>query len=175
MKLYYFDIDTDIGVLWVGCTNKGLANITLPLGGKKHLLLWAKKYFNEKIYFDKGWSDLESELLAYFRGKRKSFDISLDLKGTDFQKSVWKELIKIPYGETRSYGNIAEAIGNKNSSRAVGYANNQNPISIVIPCHRVIGSNGDLIGYGGGLDIKIKLLTLEGNTVHEKNKKYYIS
>lgn len=174
MQIYYFDINTIIGVLWIGYTKKGLANLTLPIGGKKRLLSWCEKYFDLKTYSVNRWSDLESELLSYFRGDRKSFDIPLHLIGTDFQKKVWNELIKIPYGETCTYGDIAEAIGNKKYSRAVGYANNQNPISIIVPCHRVIGSNGDLVGYGGGLEIKAKLLSLEGNTVYKKNKKYYV-
>ena len=87
----------------------------------------------------------------YFLGKRKKFSLKLDFKGTDFQKKVWRELLKIPYGETASYRDIAEAIGKKKAFRAVGNANRINRISIIIPCHRVIGSSGELIGYGGGL------------------------
>lgn len=101
------------------------------------------------------------QLEEYLQGKRKSFDIPLDPKGTEFQKSVWNELLKIPYGETCSYGEIAKRIGNPKAARAIGMANNRNPISIVIPCHRVIGASGKLVGYGGGIAIKEKLLNLE--------------
>lgn len=101
------------------------------------------------------------QLDEYFAGKRREFDIPLNPHGTDFQLAVWKALREIPYGETRSYKEIAETIGNPNASRAVGLANNKNPIWIIIPCHRVIGANGTLTGYGGGLDMKQKLLELE--------------
>lgn len=101
------------------------------------------------------------ELYEYLDGKRTTFNIPLNPIGTDFMISVWNELLKIPYGKTVSYKNIAENIGNKNACRAVGMANNKNPIGIFIPCHRVIGTSGKLVGYVGGLDIKIKLLDIE--------------
>ena len=101
------------------------------------------------------------QLTEYFSGKRKVFGIKVNPAGTPFQKSVWNELLKIPYGETVSYGEIAERIGNPKSVRAVGLANGSNPISIIIPCHRVIGKNGSLVGYGGGLQNKRFLLELE--------------
>lgn len=101
------------------------------------------------------------ELSEYFAGNRKEFDIPLNPKGTDFQKSVWNALCTIPYGKTMSYGQVAAQIGNPKASRAVGMANNKNPIPILIPCHRVIGANGKLVGYGGGIWIKQKLLELE--------------
>ncbi len=97
----------------------------------------------------------------YFAGKRKHFDLPYALEGTDFQKSAWEALCTIPYGETRSYKDMAIAIGNPQSCRAVGLANNKNPISIIVPCHRVIASSGHLAGYGGGVEIKQKLLDLE--------------
>jgi len=101
------------------------------------------------------------QLHAYFLGKLESFDVELAPEGTPFQQRVWKELLKIPYGETISYGELSRRIGNPNASRAVGLANGSNPIPIIIPCHRVIGSNGKLTGYGGGLPLKEKLLALE--------------
>lgn len=101
------------------------------------------------------------QLNEYFDGKRKYFDIPIELKGTEFQKKVWKALIEIPYGETRSYKDIAISIGNPKAARAIGNANNKNPIAIVLPCHRVIGSNGKLVGYEYGVDINEKLLELE--------------
>ncbi len=99
----------------------------------------------------------------YFRGKRKKFELPLNPKGTEFQKKVWLQLMNIPYGKTATYKDIATLIGNTNASRAVGNANNKNPIAIIIPCHRVIGSNNKLTGYAGGLDKKEKLLNLEKN------------
>lgn len=101
------------------------------------------------------------QLSEYFEGKRKDFDIPLSLKGTDFQLNVWRALQTIPYGETRSYKQIAEAVGCPKGFRAVGMANNKNPIGIVVPCHRVVGADGGLTGYAGGLDKKQKLLMLE--------------
>ena len=103
----------------------------------------------------------KKQLEEYFEGKRKKFDLALRLNGTSFQNKVWKALLNIPYAKTCSYKDLAKNIGNENASRAVGNANNKNPLPIFIPCHRVIGSNGKLIGYAGGLDIKIKLLELE--------------
>ncbi len=106
-----------------------------------------------------------SELLEYFDGKRKQFDIPYKLSGTDFQKKVWSALCAIPYGETRSYKDIAKAVGNEKASRAIGMANNKNPITVIVPCHRVIGSSGKLVGYAGGLTMKEFLLDME-----EENK-----
>ncbi len=101
------------------------------------------------------------QLSEYLKGERKTFDLPLNPKGTEFQKRVWNALCEIPYGETRSYKQIAEAIGNPKAVRAVGMANNRNPITIVVPCHRVIGADGKLVGYGGGLEMKEFLLRLE--------------
>ena len=102
------------------------------------------------------------ELEEYFSGKRREFTFPLDLHGTDFQLSCWRALQSIPYGETRSYADIARAVGKPAAFRAVGMANNRNPVAIIVPCHRVIASDGALCGYGGGLDVKRKLLELEG-------------
>lgn len=102
-----------------------------------------------------------TQLDEYFAGNRKSFSLPLMPSGTEFQKKVWSALLQIPFGETRSYEEIAEAAGSPKACRAVGNANNKNPISILIPCHRVIGKNGALVGYGGGLAIKEQLLALE--------------
>jgi methylated-DNA-[protein]-cysteine S-methyltransferase len=101
------------------------------------------------------------QVTLYFSGELKEFDIPIAPEGTPFQKCVWNELLKIPYGHTVSYGELARRIGNPNGSRAVGLANGRNPISIIVPCHRVIGANGKLVGYGGGLERKARLLELE--------------
>lgn len=103
------------------------------------------------------------QLKEYFNRKKQEFDLQLEIIGTDFQRDVWNELLKIPYGETISYGQLGERIGDKNKMRAVAAANGANPIPIVIPCHRVIGSDGSLTGYGGGMNVKKKLLELEGS------------
>lgn len=104
----------------------------------------------------------EAQLREYFAGARRTFDLPLAPHGTAFQQRVWAALRAIPYGETRTYGELAAAIGSPNASRAVGMANHRNPIPIIIPCHRVIGANGTLTGYAGGLEVKQKLLALEG-------------
>ncbi len=101
------------------------------------------------------------QISEYLNGKRTSFNIPIELNGTEFQKKVWSVLLSIPYGETRTYGFVAAEIGNNKAYRAVGLANNRNPISIIVPCHRVIGADGSLVGYGGGLDIKKILLEIE--------------
>jgi O-6-methylguanine DNA methyltransferase len=102
------------------------------------------------------------ELQAYFAGSLRVFRVPLDMQGTDFQLAVWKELSKIPFGETRSYRQVAECVGRPKAVRAVGAANGSNPVAIIVPCHRVIGSGGKLTGYGGGLPLKKRLLELEG-------------
>lgn len=127
-------------------------------------LSFKQKVFNgkwDKNVLSEVLKDAFEQLEEYLEGKRKEFDLPLNPKGTSFQQKVWSCLYKIPYGETRSYKDIAEQIGDINSCRAVGNANNKNPIPIFIPCHRVIGTNGDLVGYAGGLDLKQKLLQIE--------------
>lgn len=109
--------------------------------------------------------EAERQLTAYFNGDLTSFDLPLHFKGTQFQQDVWKALLSIPYGETRSYAQIAAQIGRPKAVRAVGMANSKNPISIIAPCHRVIGTNGTLTGYAGGLDKKICLLNLEAKNM----------
>jgi methylated-DNA-[protein]-cysteine S-methyltransferase len=107
-------------------------------------------------------AEVRRQLDEYFAGERREFDLALAPEGTPFERAVWAELAKIPFGETRSYGEIAEVLGRPGAARAVGRANGANPIPIVVPCHRVIGSDGSLTGFGGGLDAKFRLLELEG-------------
>jgi methylated-DNA-[protein]-cysteine S-methyltransferase len=149
--LYYSRIDSPVGPLLVVVSERGL--VALEFDGKPRAD-WTESA--QKI------APCADELDEYFTGRRRQFDLPLDLRGTDFQKRCWQELLRIPYGETRSYADIARAIGNPRAVRAVGLANGQNPIPIIVPCHRVIGSDGSLTGYGGGLEIKRKLLELEG-------------
>lgn len=121
--------------------------------------------FVEKIGIEKNTGDFEKKVKAqlseYFEKKRKKFDLKFDLEGTEFQKKVWKELLKIPFGQTVSYGEIAIRCGSPKGARAVGMACNKNKLPIVIPCHRVVGKNRELVGFAGGLDTKLALLKLE--------------
>ncbi|MFI1721413.1 methylated-DNA--[protein]-cysteine S-methyltransferase [Streptomyces sp. NPDC020489] len=110
---------------------------------------------------DRPFGEAVDQLTAYFEGELKEFTLELHLGGTPFQREVWQQLRRIPYGETRSYGDLAAALGRPGASRAVGLANGKNPIGIIVPCHRVVGSDGSLTGYGGGLERKQRLLDLE--------------
>ncbi len=148
MKNYY-KYDTDFGYIYIAEEDNSIINI-----GKN-------KVFEGNLLETDIIKKAYKQIIEYFNGERKKFDIALNPKGTDFQKKVWDSLLRIPYGEIRSYKDIAVDIGNEKACRAVGNANNKNPIFIVIPCHRVIGSSGKLVGYAGGLDMKERLLKLE--------------
>ncbi|MCV7229935.1 methylated-DNA--[protein]-cysteine S-methyltransferase [Mycolicibacterium komossense] len=115
---------------------------------------------------DRAFPDAVEQLDAYFAGELHEFELRLEFRGTEFQRRVWEALQTIPYGETRSYGEIAEQVGSPSAFRAVGLANGHNPIAVIVPCHRVIGANGSLTGFGGGLDRKRALLALEQNTAN---------
>jgi methylated-DNA-[protein]-cysteine S-methyltransferase len=114
---------------------------------------------------DSAFGDVRRQLAEYFAGERTRFDVEMHLDGTAFQRTVWHALTEIPYGETISYGELAHRIGRPDRARAVGAANGQNPIAVIVPCHRVIGANGKLVGYGGGLDNKRRLLELESGVL----------
>ena len=132
-------------------------------------LLFKQKLFNgkwDKYFLSDILNYAFNQLEEYFDGKIKTFDVPLNPKGTLFQQKVWSQLLSIPYGETKSYKDIAALVGNENSSRAVGLANNKNPIPIFIPCHRVIGTDGNLTGYSGGIELKQKLLCHEQNIIN---------
>lgn len=147
-----------VGTLTLVASEKGLAAILWENDDPARVPLGALTEDGE----DPVLQETERQLDEYFSGKRKTFSIPLDFNGTDFQKAVWNALLTIPYGETRSYGEIAVQLGNPKAVRAVGAANGRNPISIIAPCHRVIGSNGKLTGFAGGLEAKSLLLRLEG-------------
>jgi len=151
----YTQIDSPVGPLLFVGDEAGLRQILFVKG--RH----AAKPDPDWQEDAKPFKETIAQLRAYFAGEREAFNLTLAPEGTEFQQQVWKRLCEIPYGETTSYGEIARRIGNPQASRAVGLANGSNPIPIVIPCHRVIGSNGKLTGYGGGLAIKEKLLALE--------------
>jgi methylated-DNA-[protein]-cysteine S-methyltransferase len=158
MKKYFTHFDTPMGAMLAVATDDAITDLHIVSG----------KYVPK---IDGQWIDspklpvflqLRQELHEYFDGKRKRFEVKLAPEGTEFQKAAWKALTKIPFGQTRSYGEQAAAIGNPKAVRAIGAANGRNPIAIVVPCHRVIGANGTLTGYAGGLDKKEFLLKLEG-------------
>lgn len=115
---------------------------------------------------DDAFADMTVQLAEYFAGERTCFDVPLELEGTEFQRRVWSELCAIPYGETISYGELARRVGNPKAYRAVGLANGRNPVAVIVPCHRVISSDGSLGGYGGGLERKVHLLELEQKSRH---------
>lgn len=153
--MYYRYLTTPIGDLLLAGDEDGLAQIGFPQGKMR------RDPAPDWIFNEKPFVEACRQLGEYFAGTRKEFELPLHLSGTDFQVQVLEELQKIPYGETASYGDIAKRIGRPKAMRAVGAANGRNPIPIVIPCHRVIGSSGDLTGFGGGLDTKEALLRLE--------------
>lgn len=154
MKRYCY-CDSPIGrMLLVG--EKGVLE-ELHFANSTEQLQIPTEWQKDESYFE----ETLRQLHQYFNGERREFDLPIAAKGTPFQEQVWRELRKIPYGETSNYGAIAERIGNPKACRAVGMANSKNPIPIIIPCHRIIGKNGSLTGFGGGLDVKKQLLDLE--------------
>ena len=154
-RVSYAHLPSPLGPLLLVSDSSGLRQINFPRDGAP---AFADPSWQENLSV---FAETIRQLRAYFAGELESFRLALVPQGTPFQQRVWSELCKIPYGETISYGELAGRIGNPNASRAVGLANGSNPIPIVIPCHRVIGANGKLTGYGGGLPIKEKLLALE--------------
>ena len=147
-KVFFYD--TPVGKLCIGEEDDSITRVTWSKVPQEYIQEETELILNCKI-----------QLEEYFAGNRKQFDLPLAPKGTDFQKRVWKALTDIPYGETRTYGEIAAAVGSPKAARAVGMANNKNPIGIIIPCHRVVGANGKLVGYAGGMEKKEWLLNLE--------------
>ncbi len=162
MKIYISKLESPFGIIYLASSDDGLVQIGLSTE-EKFLVELNKKYPKSQIEENDAKNEMAlQQLKDYFSGERNEFSVPIRLAGTEFQKKVWNELLKIPYGQTISYGEIARNIGNPKAVRAVGLANNRNPVSIIVPCHRVIGANGKLVGYGGGLDMKENLLRLEG-------------
>jgi O-6-methylguanine DNA methyltransferase len=167
--LYCTTVDSAIGPLFLAAAGRGLVALEFDvrLPGQQTIRPNPRHLREEKMgvafeYSPRRMRPYVSQIEEYFAGGRREFTFQLDLRGTDFQLACWRALLAIPYGKTRSYADIAEAVGKPSAFRAVGMANNRNPIAIVVPCHRVIASDGKLCGYGGGLDVKRKLLELEG-------------
>ncbi|MBP1930266.1 methylated-DNA--[protein]-cysteine S-methyltransferase [Ammoniphilus resinae] len=167
-SLFYTEMESPIGMIGLAATETALCWITFDSGpsARDELRQWGKKWLRieqHQIERNRVLQQAVVQLQEYFLRQRTEFELPLAIYGTPFQKSVWNQLQKIPYGEVRSYKDIAVAISSSKAVRAVGGANNKNPLSIVIPCHRVIGSNGSLTGYGGGLPIKEFLLGMEAS------------
>ncbi len=158
MNLVYKFVASPVGKLKLVAGEKGLAAVLWPDDDPRRVRLPGSAEDKQHAIL----LQAEQELHEYFSGERKAFSLPLDLNGTPFQNSVWKALLAIPFGETRSYQQLANQLGNPKATRAVGAANGRNPISIVVPCHRVIGSSGKLTGFAGGLEAKTFLLELEG-------------
>jgi methylated-DNA-[protein]-cysteine S-methyltransferase len=159
--MYYCYLETPIGELLLAGERDALAMIGFPKGSMR------RDPEPDWIYNEKPLANARQQLTEYFAGERQTFDLPLQLSGSDFQVSVLEALQNIPYGETVSYGEIARRIGRPKAVRAVGAANGRNPIPIVVPCHRVIGTTGDLTGFGGGLDTKEALLRLEAENTQD--------
>ncbi|MEG3112631.1 methylated-DNA--[protein]-cysteine S-methyltransferase [Pantoea sp. T14] len=154
---YYKSVVTPVGELKLVASDHGLAAILWQNDDPKRVRLAPLERNDHHPVL----CEAQTQLLEYFAGTRQRFTLALDFTGTEFQKKVWQALVAIPFGETRSYRQIAEQIGHPAAMRAVGAANGKNPISIIAPCHRVIGANGKLTGFAGGLDVKAFLLQLE--------------
>jgi methylated-DNA-[protein]-cysteine S-methyltransferase len=167
MTYFYKTMNSPVGELKLVASDQGLAAILWEKDDPKRVQL-------SPLIEDKNHPILletEKQLNDYFDGKLEKFSLQLDFVGTEFQKRVWEALLTIPFGETRSYGQIAQQIGNAKAVRAVGAANGKNPIAIIAPCHRVIGSNGKLTGFAGGLEAKACLLGIESKSLAQKQEK----
>ncbi len=163
-KVVWQDLETPIGTLRVAASPNGVCRVAFPAHQSSEWPAWFDRHFSGSPR--KGVAPTVHRALAqlseYFQRQRRSFDVPLDLRGTAFQLRVWRELRKIPYGFTVTYGEIARRIHNPRATQAVGAAVGKNPVPIIVPCHRVIGHDGSLVGFGGGLPSKEKLLELEG-------------
>jgi len=161
--LYYSRMSSPAGPLLIGVSGGALVVLEFDRGLPQTIagqpVAWQESEERTRV--------VRRQLEEYFAGQRRDFDLQLDLRGTEFRKRCWDELLRIPYGETRSYGEIARAVGNPTGFRAVGQANHYNPIAIIVPCHRVLASDKKLGGYGGGLNVKALLLKLEGASFRE--------
>jgi methylated-DNA-[protein]-cysteine S-methyltransferase len=160
MTHYHKIITSPVGKLTLVASEKGLAGVYFDNSTQKP----ASRPMPDHVVLIK----TEKQLADYFAGKRTEFDLPLDMQGTDFQKKAWRALTKIPYGETVSYREQAKMLGDVKKARPIGQANGKNPISIIVPCHRVVGASGKLTGYGGGLPRKEFLLALERKTLFRK-------
>lgn len=164
MSLYYAMTDSPFGPLVLLATPTGLCRVGLPGESRASLEAWAVQRVGSEPLEENlaALSEAVIQLREYFSRLRREFDLPLDLRGTPFQRRVWEELRRIPYGQTVAYGELAHRVGRPGAARAVGQAVGANPVPIIVPCHRVVGADGSLVGYGGGIEIKAALLRLEG-------------
>ncbi len=190
--IVYTQMDSPVGAMWIASSSAGICTIGIGAGQPERFLAWLSRYIGAELAVawdsvvghrpvgadapagrptpphggprrhTEALDNALTQLREYFSGSRRAFDLPLDVHGTAFQRTVWDKIARIPYGATTTYGKIAQGIGKPKSARAVGAANGANPLPIIIPCHRVIGANGSLTGYGGGLEMKAALLRLEG-------------
>jgi O-6-methylguanine DNA methyltransferase len=162
--IIYARMDSPVGAIWIASTSAGVCTIGIGAGQPERFLAWLSRRIDPKAPREEpeALDRTLTQLREYFSGIRRAFDLSLDVRGTAFQRAVWNEIARIPYGATTTYGEIARCIGKPKATRAVGAANGANPLPIIIPCHRVLGANGSLTGFGGGLEMKAALLRLEG-------------
>ena len=161
--LHVAEVESPVGTLRLTSTSQGLAHVDLPHASGGGLAGWQRRFAPDAKRVDAYEPNRVAavQLIEYLEGKRKAFDLPLDLRGTDFQLRVWEALCAIPFGTTRSYVDIATAVGRPSAVRAVGGANAANPIPFIVPCHRVIAADGRLGGYSGGLELKARLLAME--------------
>lgn len=160
MNLVSKSMESPVGKLKLVASEKGLVAILWENDGPRRVVLGDLRDDDRQPIL----VETERQLKEYFEGRRQGFSIPLDIRGTPFQKNVWEALLAIPFGETRSYGQLAKQLGRPSAMRAVGAASGRNPISIVVPCHRVIGSSGELTGFAGGLETKAQLLKIESES-----------
>ncbi len=162
--LYYSRLQSPVGPLLIGVSDEALVALEFDRGLPQKIgglpVRWEESEARTRA--------VRQQMQEYFSGKRRNFDLALDLRGTEFHKRCWRQLLEIPYGETCSYADIARAVGNPKSFRAVGQANHRNPVAIIVPCHRVLAAGCYLGGYGGGLPVKAFLLRLEGAAFYER-------
>ncbi len=155
--IYYTQFETPLCQIILAGNEAGLRHLHLNTGEGKRRFEISKGWVHDHAFF----SNTVAQITEYFEGKRREFHVTLNPQGTDFQKRVWRRLSEIPYGELRTYKGIARAMGNEKAARAVGMANSHNPIPLIIPCHRVIGTDGGLTGFAHGLDMKERLIRME--------------
>lgn len=171
--IYHYKFETILGDFLIASKDSKVINLSLSCDDEKVFFDYINKFKEETVYSKEENEFAVNEIKEYLKGNLKKFTIKTIMNGTAFQKKVWNELMNIPYGEVRSYKQIAEKVNSPKAYRAVGLANNKNNIPIIIPCHRVIGSNNSLVGYAGGIDMKKKLLDIEGWNKFEQNSNGY--
>jgi methylated-DNA-[protein]-cysteine S-methyltransferase len=167
MDLVSLRIQTSVGELLVAASSKGLCRISFPVELTGKWFPWFDRFFSTlpKTGNHPLIQSFDKQIRQYLAKERTEFEIPLDLRGTEFQKQIWERLLKIPYGATVTYGELAREMGIPGGSRAIGGATGANPVPIVVPCHRVVGTTGNLVGFGGGIDLKERLLELEGSRI----------